>query len=160
PSSRRESARDLAAKTVALVAPDGEGRTRAYCTGVWVSESGIVTARHCVNEENLGDGVSYVIQEDVYAPGALDERAAIVTRWATLDAIDDGHDLALLRASNAPTHPVARPSVEAIHPGAFAQTMGHSLGLWWSYASGDVAAVRKEEISGLDIVWVQATTPI
>jgi S1-C subfamily serine protease len=55
---------------------------------------------------------------------------------------------------------VAHVSLGPIHAGTFAQTMGHSLGLWWSYSSGDVAAVRYGDLGGPSMVWIQATTPI
>ena len=45
--------------------------------------------------------------------------------------------------------------------GSFAQAMGHPMGLWFSYSSGDVAAVRTTT-AGLEspITWIQATVPI
>ncbi len=95
--TRVEAAADLASKTVALVGRDREGNPRSYCSGVWVSETSILTAYHCVEEADVGDGVEYAVREDVYAPGELHERASIVTRVAKLYATDEAHDLALLR---------------------------------------------------------------
>lgn len=157
-----EAAADLEAKTVALVHRDDEGDLRSYCTGIWVSETAILTAHHCVDEASASDDVEYVVREDVYPPGELRERTSIVTRNAKLQATDEAHDLALLQASSPPPHRVASVSVSvaSIRPGAFAQTVGHSLGLWWSYSSGDVAALRQRDFGGRDILWVQATTPI
>ncbi|MBX3218906.1 MAG: trypsin-like peptidase domain-containing protein [Labilithrix sp.] len=158
--SHVEAAADLEAKTVALVHRDDEGDLRSYCTGVWVSGTAILTAHHCVDEASVGDDIDYVVREDVYAPGELRERASIVTRSAKLHETDEAHDLALLQASSPPSHGVARVNVASIRPGAFAQTVGHSIGLWWSYSSGDVAALRQRDFGGRDILWVQATTPI
>jgi S1-C subfamily serine protease len=160
-ASHVEAAVDLEAKTVALVGHDDEGRPRSFCTGIWVSASSILTANHCVDEAKVGDDFEYAVREDIYAPGELHERATIVTRSAKLYAIDEEHDLALLRAASPlPLHRFARASLEPVRPGAFAQAVGHSLGLWWSYSSGDVAAVRQAAVGGMDILWVQATTPI
>jgi S1-C subfamily serine protease len=158
--SHIDAAADLESKTVALVGRDRQGTPHSYCTGVWVSDTSILTANHCVDEATIGDAIEYAVHEDIYAPGELHERVSIVSRVAKLYATDEGHDLALLRAPHAPSHRIARASLESIRPGAFAQAMGHSLGLWWSYSSGDVAAIRQRDIEGLDILWVQATTPI
>jgi S1-C subfamily serine protease len=156
--SHVEAAAELESKTVALVHGTDEG-TQAYCSGVWVSGISILTARHCVEEANAGDSVEYVVRSDVYVPGEPRVREPILTRMAKVHVLDEAHDLALLRAFNAPMHGVATTTPEPVRPGAFAQTMGHSLSLWWSYSSGDVAAVRQVALD-LDLVWIQATTPI
>ncbi len=157
--SHVDAAADLESKTVALVGRSRDGELRAYCSGVWVSGTSILTARHCVDDVKIGEGVEYVVRSDVYAPGEVRVRDAIATHAAKVYAFDEAHDLALLRATEALAHGVARTTSEPIRAGAFAQTMGHSLSLWWSYSSGDVAAVRQVDLD-LDIVWVQATTPI
>ncbi len=151
---------DLEAKTVALVRLDDEGHPHPFCSGVWVSAKSIVTASHCVANRDVGDGLTYVVHDDVFAPSNLHELSGgVLARAAELVDVDEDHDLALLRVPFAPPHRVAIVSMDPVHAGSFAQAMGHSMGLWWSYSSGDVAAVREREI-GLDIVWIQATTPI
>lgn len=156
--TRTEQAADLESKTIALVMHDRVGRARSYCSGTWVSETSILTAFHCLGDE--GEPVEYVVRGDVYAPGELHERAGgVVARTATVYATDEGHDLALLRGFYAPPHGVAHVELDGIRAGAFVQTMGHPLGLWWSYSSGDVASVRQHKID-LDILWIQATPPI
>jgi S1-C subfamily serine protease len=157
-ASNIAAAVDLASKTVALVRRDSAGGAHAYCSGVWVSETSILTAHHCT--EAAGRSFEYSTREDVYAPGELHERQQVFTRRAILYATDEGHDLALLRAFYAPTHGVARPSLATVLPGAFVQTMGHPRDMWWSYSSGDVARVFQAEINDHDILWVQATAPI
>jgi S1-C subfamily serine protease len=158
--SHVEAAADLEAKTVALVGRGRDGSMRSYCTGTWVSDSSILTASHCVEDVNVGEGVAYVVRDDVYAPGVFNERPVIVARPSVLYDLDQEHDLALLRAASPVPHRVAGVALDSARPGAFAQTMGHAVGLWWSYSSGDVAAVRERELGDLTIVWVQATTPI
>jgi S1-C subfamily serine protease len=83
-----------------------------------------------------------------------------VSRLAHVLALDPGHDLALLRAGNVPPHRFARVAEGPVLQGQFAQAMGHSLGLWWSYSSGAVAAVRQIDINDMDLLWVQAAVPI
>ncbi len=158
--TRTEAAVDLEAKTIALVMRNDEGRVRPFCTGVWVSPTSILTAAHCVDDEQIGDPFEYVAHGDVFAPGELHERPSVMGHGCALYDVDAEHDLALLRASDAPAHAVAHVSLATIHAGDFAQAMGHSLGLWWSYSSGDISAVRERPINDLTLVWVQATTPI
>jgi S1-C subfamily serine protease len=158
PAPHIEAAADLTSKTVALVTLSDE-HPRPFCSGVWISRQRFVTAFHCVEaaEEN---GFIYATHDDVYAPGELHERTPLVLRLATLTATDEEHDLALMRVvGDVPPHEVARIALDT-RPGEPAQAMGHSLGLWWSYSSGEVSGVRQREIHGMDILWIQSTTPI
>ena len=158
---RVESAASLESKTVALVV-SAEDETRAYCSGVWVSPTSILTANHCVKDEKFGDLVDYVVRGDVFAPGEVRERASISTHGSLLYARDAAHDLALLRALVPPPHAHATVTLEVIRPGMFVQTMGQPLGLWWSYSSGDVAAVRVLDGGAVDlkdVLFVQTTAP-
>ena len=158
--SHTADARSLRGKTVALVLQDDKsGEERAYCSGVWVSSTSILTAAHCVDDEAEDLGVvGYVTYDDVFAPGDVAPRAVIVARPSVLYAFDADHDLALLR-TEAFDHDFAHTSFTNIVPGAFVQTMGQPLGLWWSYSAGNIASVRMTDV-GLDMVWIQATTPI
>jgi S1-C subfamily serine protease len=158
-SSHVDAAADLESKTVALVGRTRDGELRAYCSGVWVSRTSILTAQHCVEDMSASDRIEYAVRSDIYAPGEVRVREHVATRAAHVYATDVGHDLALLSAIDAPAHAVATTTFGPVRQGAFAQTMGHSLSLWWSYSTGDVAAVRQMDLD-LDIVWIQATTPI
>jgi S1-C subfamily serine protease len=151
-----EAAR-LTAETVAFVVQDLE-ETHAYCSGVWVSDTSLVTAAHCLEFREPGEILDYVTHDDVFAPGDLAKRPAIVASHAMVYAVDDAHDLALLRASSR-VHEYVHTTLAEVRPGAFVATMGHPMGLWWSYSSGEVAAVRLEDIGG-ESVWIQATAPI
>ncbi len=155
-------AAELASKTVALVVLDEEGGAHAYCTGVWISPSTILTARHCTRDEVPGALVPFVIREDVYRGAATAESDLIRVRGARLYAVDEAHDLALLRADAPPKgHGIASLRVGPIVQGARVQTMGHALGLWYSYSTGDVAAIREKDFGdGKFMVWVQTTAPI
>jgi S1-C subfamily serine protease len=156
----------MTSKTVALVTFDEDGDTRAFCSGVWVGYSTILTANHCVESGELpafsGQSFDYVTRNDVYKAGSNDRRDFVLGRVAKLFAQDEVHDLALLSVQDAPGHEFATLTTADIVPGSFAQAMGHSLGLWWSYSSGDIAAVRRLELpaEGTDLVWIQADVPI
>lgn len=150
----------IADETVALVLRDDEGAARAYCAGVWVSPSAIITAAHCVADLEPTERVEYVISSDVYAPVSTAPRKVVGGHGAEVYAADAGHDLALLRAVNAPPHAVARVALDTIRPGSRVRTMGHPHGLWWSFSSGDVSALRTLDVTGVDTVWTQVTVPI
>jgi S1-C subfamily serine protease len=158
-ASHVEAAKDLADKTIALVGFDTDGDAHAYCSGVWVSPNVAMTAFHCVDDSQVGDALGYVVREDVYT-AANARKLTVVSRRATILALDDAHDLALIRAELPPPHRMAVPALGAVQQGEFAQSMGHSQGLWWTYSTGDVAAVRQIEINGMDLLWLQANAPI
>jgi S1-C subfamily serine protease len=153
-----EEAAQLVGKSVALVAKGKSGTLNAYCSGVWVSERDILTANHCVEDLTILEPLQYVTRQDVSA----DSYEVLVTRKAVLAARDESHDLALLRALAPPSHFVAAVTIEPLAPGMFVQTMGQPLGFWWSYSSGEIAAIRKSSpaTEGDDFLFVQATVPI
>lgn len=153
------AAADIEGKTIALVRSNDEGETRVFCSGVWIDEDMIVTADHCVRELEDGASVDYVTRGDVQA--GRGDHVATLRRAAVLVHGAD-HDLAVLKADAAPAHGVARVGVQPA-VGDPVQTMGHPLGLWWSYSTGNVAALRvvPEEVIGYpDQWWVQSTAPI
>ncbi len=148
--------------TVALVT-DRHGSPGAYCSGVWVGPSTILTANHCVDEYKQGDKGQFVVHADVYADWDLKERERIQTRTFVFSARDEAHDLALLYVPFAPLlHGVAKVSNAVVRPGQPVQTMGHPIGLWWSYSSGEVASVRViETIPDVEpFLTIQVTAPI
>ncbi len=158
--SHVDMAASLVSKTVALVGYQN-GKVRAYCSGVWVSESLIVTANHCMREGAPGDLLDYVGRDDLYESGSDDLRGHVEARSAVIVKLDPDHDLALLLALAPPPHAVALPSLEAVAPGMHVHSMGHPLGLWFSFSSGDVAALRMDsEIVGKPTLMVQTTAPI
>ena len=109
---------ELISKTVALVDQDGEG-VDAYCSGVWVEKTTIVTALHCMGESKVGDHIGYVVKSDVYSGGDLKEHP-VTPRKARLMPTDPLHDLALL-ADYAPTE-TSLVLLEALHPGRLASS--------------------------------------
>ncbi len=160
PASHVTTARALEAKTVALVSVSKEGVIRAYCSGVWVSPSAILTANHCVDDITPKDVVGYVVRADVIA-GDFTVRQSITVHGAQLLGQDVYHDLTLLRALAPPAHDIALLSVESIVQGLPVQAMGQPLGMWWSYSSGEIAAVRvMPNAMDNDMLLIQATVPI
>lgn len=167
PAPSTTMAGELTSKTVALVDVDEEsGETRAYCTGVWVGPKTILTAAHCVEPSPLAaflgaaEHFRYAVREEVFVNGSAIEAKYPVTHEADVSVRDEAHDLALLTATGPlPDHKVAElgPNPEQ---GARVESMGHSKGLWWSYSSGDVAAIRFAPLASDPMLWIQTTTPI
>lgn len=147
PSAR---VRQLENRTVALVRPGAQG---PYCSGVWVSGELLLTANHCVADLDVGDTVTYDTRSDVREDGLV-----IFVRAAALVARDEDHDLALVRDVGAPAHGFAQ--ISEPYTGQIAFSMGHPLGLWWSYSQGEVSAIRLKSFGGEEMWWVQATAPI
>lgn len=162
PYAAARSAEDLAQKTVALVEVDGDD-VRPFCTGVWVSQTSILTANHCVDDVMDAQPVRFAMRD-----GLLDANGAAVPEFVTHSSVvyarDEAHDLALLRALDPPReHAAVTLDEKPIVVGEHVQVMGHPLGLLYSYSEGEVSAVRRLDLDGLyedGSSWIQATVPI
>lgn len=168
PESKASTAETLTRQTVALVRFDEEGSAHAYCSGVWIGDSKILTAAHCVRSNPFAGlfgaeeepPIRFVVRGDVFEADGRESKYP-TTHIAHRVRVDEEADLALLVASSTPEHASVKVSTRPIAAGDFAQTMGHPSGLWWSYSSGEVSAVR--EIVGAGerpAWWVQTTAPI
>jgi S1-C subfamily serine protease len=161
PTSYAAEAADLTAKSVALVLETPRG-VRAFCSGVWVSPTLILTANHCVEDEELGAIVGYALAQDALTS----EHAAVPAYTPHVAKVlehDAANDIALLHALAPPSHGIAPIGHEPIVPGMFCQAMGHPLGLYFAYSHGTVAALRMGGVEGIlsdTTKWVQATAPI
>lgn len=154
----RRAAEDVSAKTVALVGVREDGSVRVYCSGVWISENKILTAAHCLADKEIGGSVDYLVREDVF--DAYAESADMRPRGARVVGLDPDHDLGVLVALRAPSgHGEASMHV-GVQQGQFAQAMGHSLGLWYSYSTGVVSAVREKDLGEGPMIWIQSTVAV
>lgn len=146
----------LEQETIALVEldEDSESGVHVRCSGVWVSDHTILTARHCVADANLtplekflaendpffdppspvGGTVLFSVKEDMGTPSKT--RTSVVTK------VDDTNDLATLYVIDAPMHPYAY--VAAISPdvGDEVHIEGHTMGQPWTYLHGFISAYR------------------
>jgi S1-C subfamily serine protease len=150
---------DVERKTVALVRSKDNGEARAYCSGVWVGWNEILTAAHCLDDEDIGDSVDYLTRGDLRE--GLGNSVKTI-RSARLIDRDAEHDLALLSTSIPPTHLVAVVASEAPYVGEYVQTEGHSLGLWYSYSRGEVSGIRQIDLEGFSpyMWWIQEDAPV
>lgn len=146
--------------------PGTDDTMRPYCSGVWVSSDVILTAGHCVaelgmppmdEEERLmkklfnikidwdptGQPLQYATTNDVKDLHGLTVRNQ---HRAIVLAFDGLHDLALLKAEPAsgafiPEHATVVVASK-VKVGERVDIVGHPNGLWWSYISGYVSAIR------------------
>jgi len=156
------SVQDLTDKTVALTQVKGNGKVRAFCSGVWVSPTLILTAQHCVADGEKN--VKYALKEDVLDADG-EERQDPQTHDAVVLLEEKATDLAVLEVRGAtPLHGIARvrggggSGIESVKVGEPVATMGHPYGLWFSYSSGQVSGVRIVDIDPMAI-YIQTTAP-
>lgn len=163
----RTPAMHIENSTIALVKQDSEKEWYAYCAGVWLNETTILTAAHCVESAGepekldlsilsdplglmtskpegeewnpLGYPVNYMIDSDVDADGP---RAGVSGRIATVASIDESIDLALLKVVAPPEHSVVAINRNPLPSGMNVICTGHTVGLWWTYSYGRIAATR------------------
>lgn len=143
--------------TVALVKVGVDGGDKVmypYCTGVWVGVDEILTASHCVKEDDkpwetpVGNEVTYVVRNEID-----------LTDWAryhhgTVISYDEGHDLVLVQVKGIiPSHGVALLALSLPAVGETVYSVGNPNKLYWSFMQGEVSAYRRISTLG-DIIQV------
>ena len=132
--------------TVALVRQGRFGDYYTYCSGVWVSDYYIVTARHCVADDDTdevtkGEKISYttfqMFNNEVPSEGPSKRLTAVVI------ADSETSDLALLKSEDDTYHQIAGVNpMEPIQVGSPVAIMGHTSGLEYTYMTGIISQVR------------------
>ncbi len=150
----------LKSRAVALVRQSRSGDIEAYCSGVWISQTEILTAAHCV----MGDDyANYSVNADVFEPSdptIVRNDIKYHTAWITKRDLD--HDLVVMEAKKViPAHGIAPVYPGTVVQGAPVQTMGQPFGNWFSYSSGEISAIRVQTNAlGYPMLLIQATAPI
>ena len=129
------------ADTVALVIemPFNGMKVRPFCSGVWIGDEWILTARHCTLTDGDED------KEEKYIASA-EGTPKVYTAQVAYRSED--HDLALLRIITGPAHGWAKIALKSPRQGANVHVVGHPLGFWYTYLTGTVAGYR-ERIDGI-----------
>lgn len=146
--------------TVALVNDEG----RPFCTGSFVDRDLVVTAAHCVDDE---DQVLVAFRED------LDERHGRRFRNAfrfDVLSVNTNQDVALLasRSDSLPDHETLSVAVNAPRAGEPVLAVGHPLGLTFTVTTGvvsspsryDCADIVCEILGGERQHWTQVSSPV
>lgn len=161
--------------------------TKVYCSGVWVNSDTFVTAYHCAEAavtikavakmtprekamaHFFGVGMPEVTQDDIMkmeyryitSSEVTDpESNPTKTFSAKAIALDEEHDLAVLRAqNNVPRHMSAPIASKLPGVGEEVVAMGHPAGLYFTYSKGTFAAVRKNLPVDKKGPWVQLVVP-
>ncbi len=171
-------------QTVALVQRDSDGDIAAFCTGVWVSRTEILTADHCIkspvasklgidldDDDEEGTGlalveamekgfeVQFILAKD--STGIYREPKAMYK--AKVTKFDRDHDLALLVTNDVAVHPYAQLAGTSPRLGDVIHAMGHPAGLTWTYVRGHVGAYREDNFYPMRHKkgpWLQMSAPI
>lgn len=135
--------------TVALVSQDIAGNYHLHCAAVWISEDHLVTARHCIEDENneasLGTIVRYVTYEN-YDKNVPPKQPKEVYTAIVVAATSDGKDAAVLKSIDDVAHDVATFSKAPLQSGTPVHIVGHPFRLSWSYINGVISQERKFDI--------------
>ena len=145
---------DLEGRTVALYTKDTDS---PRCTGVWVGDARILTAAHCVSDDEL-DPLFYSTYSEYIG----------VTKTPNLHSMalireDKDVDLALYETGvfDTPKHPNATVAPRLLDVGADIHVMGHTAGLSYSYMHGYVAFYRELDFRpDKKGPWLQISAPI
>ncbi len=157
PPAFTEIAATLVGYTVALYPMDAEA---PRCTGVWVGPHRILTAGHCVVEDELNP-LFYSTAEE-YIGVLVQPRGRHSMK---LVKRDEKHDLALYETGvfDTPMHTTALLAQESPAVGSSLHFMGHTRGLSWSYKHGWVSFYREVGLAediGKEGPWMQVSAPI
>lgn len=170
-----ETIKQIQDSTVAFIIGPPEKKS-PYCAGVWIDDKHLLTAAHCA--EILGRTLFSIDEEKEY--NAVGDIAIFVNHgdlrngeipqdfaWVgIIEKIDKEHDLALVKSiSETSYHTTALLAAKDIRPGEALHTMGHPVGLFWTYTRGVVAAIRNSTgpILGEQLIQtkvIQASAPI
>lgn len=140
---------DIANKTISLVTVDDEGKLTPYCSGLWIDDNQILTAAHCIKKNKI---VFYVTKENFDNKRMMD--TAVLVKISVKD------DLALLLTFEDKSRQALKLSEVKPWAGMKLFIVGHTMGMWWTYIEGVVAAswnvVTSEDLSAS----IQVSAPI
>lgn len=149
----------LSRSTAALIAPRPDNTYSVYCAAVWIGPSRLLTARHCVEpqiigefhelfeikpdlDQMLGTMVTYSSYEDRdHTFKGSEEKQPY---WAVVVAYDKVNDLALLESIDIVDHDTVALSPHSGWTGQDVHVIGHTIKLQYNYFPGVVSAPARD----------------
>ncbi len=132
---------------------------KAYCSGVWISKNYILTAAHCVrddDEENVKD-----IKLDIATYGDLKESKISKAYRAKIIAENKKVDLALVKCDDDIKHSFVYLSKMALFTGDDVHIIGHPAGYIYTYVPGAISVLRRMKLpSGIQDTMMQVTAAV
>lgn len=151
---------------VSLVAANDEGDILPFCTGTWISSDRILTAAHCVEndeteEMETGDVLISTYRHYLNARGAGD-RETVKTAVIAYNRLVDVAVLKVRQGQNSGRHSILRISPTNPYTGDQVFSIGHPHRLEYTLTTGIVSrSPRMLCVSeGRCVKWVQAETKI
>lgn len=148
-----------------------------YCSGVWVSQTQILTAHHCVvagvlsqmdasealpileGEAPLPNLENRMLSYRTHADYLRDHQSPLSQRARSIKVVgvEKPTDLALLEISGAvPPHSIAVMHDNEVRDGSFVWALGHSAGMHFTLSYGVVSASRRDN----DLTLLQVSVPV
>lgn len=134
--------------TVALVSKDIDGDLMSYCTGVWINHNHIVTAKHCVanDDDSITIGQQILYQTKAEQTGKSPINGSDVAYTAKIVAHGELSDVAVLKVEDNLSHGIVSIYKGQIPQGLKVYVMGHPNGLMYTYTEGIVSGIRTMKV--------------
>ena len=135
--------------TISLVFKDLAGEYRSYCSGSWINNKNIITARHCVeNDDKTVDiGRIIIFQTHKEFNGKHPYSGSKKSYMARVVAVGKNDiDVAVLEAVKDMRHGIVKILPGEVPQGLKVYITGHPRGLTFTYMEGHVAAIREMTI--------------
>lgn len=152
--------------TIALMSPNKDLSYSTHCSGVWVSPTHILTARHCVENGEGGISIGKTYYYQIYKnfndqiPTPDSDKKLLHSSFVL--SYDTNCDLALLQAFEGEEleHFVAPIFSGEIYDGMYMYVVGHTFGIEYSVTDGMVANTRQFKVFGMNQKVLQITSLI
>lgn len=122
--------------------------TKAYCSGAWVNKDHIVTAKHCVTNDNNEAELGYEVEFQTYKEfeGQYPYNKNHTIYNAKVIGFLDDVDIAILKSENDVSHGIARIRKDTIKQGLKVHTLSHPVNMMYNYTQGMVSQVRDMDV--------------
>lgn len=163
PMLRNPQPAKLLDKTVALVTPSPleANKYLPYCTGVWISQEHILTAKHCITGFDDQAKVGTIIQFKTKDQASIleNELDGSPPHAGMVLAFDPDQDLAVISSiENLPIHDITLISNQPIAIGAAVDIVGHTIGMLYTFVRGTVSAERQRSDENVKHLLIQIST--